>query len=290
MTIEQFSEPYATCCFIDDDKVFVNLFHNQEFMHYHFILDLKKGKIIGSTVSRKLEKQKKNFPLKCFYNSDKNEIYSFYRQGDYFIINADLPDHYEFGQIKDIDVLGQAILVYNEALIIKGSSEICMYKLVYKEKNSEERHWEKYKELNYRGMITYIKGNIRFNLVTEDKIYFFLVDKETLLPTLENVMFNYMQCQQMMFGSKVKYGITFKTNERSFTIYKRKYENCLSAPVIRKDFEGSKALELHTARSLVVTKKDQVFIYDANTFKKIEKLEISLLKSEEREPNEVIAI
>ena len=43
-------------------------------------------------------------------------------------------------------------------------------------------------------MITYIKGNIRFNLVTEDKIYFFLVGKDTLMPELENVMFNYMQC------------------------------------------------------------------------------------------------
>ena len=94
----------------------------------------------------------------------------------------------------------------------------------------------------------------------------------------------------MMFGSKVKYGITFKTNERSFTIYSRKYQNCLSAPVIKRDFEGSKALELHTARSIVVSKADRVFIYDSNTFKKIDELDINLLKSHEREPNEVIAI
>ena len=84
-----------------------------------------------------------------------------------------------------------------------------MYKLELKDK-SKERQWAKYKKLSYRGMITYIKGNVRFNLVTEDKIYFFLVDKETLMPELENVMFNYMQCQQMMFGSKVRYSITFK--------------------------------------------------------------------------------
>ena len=64
----------------------------------------------------------------------------------------------------------------------------------------------------------------------------------------------------------------------------------MSAPVIQKDFEGSKALELHTARSIVVSKTDRVFIYDSNTFKKIDELDITLLKSEEREPNEVIAI
>jgi len=25
---------------------------------------------------------RKNFPQKCFYNSEKNEVYSFYRQGE----------------------------------------------------------------------------------------------------------------------------------------------------------------------------------------------------------------
>lgn len=32
-----------------------------------------------------------------------------------------------------------------------------------------------------------------------------------------------MDCSVMMYGVKGKYGITFKTNERSFDIYKRKY-------------------------------------------------------------------
>jgi hypothetical protein len=30
------------------------------------------------------------------------------------------------------------------------------------------------------------------------------------LPELENVMYNYMKCTQMMFGRRVRYGITFK--------------------------------------------------------------------------------
>ena len=79
MTIDQFSEPYVTCCFIDDNLIFVNLFHNQEFRHFHFILDTRDNTIIDEYVSKKLDPQKKNFPVKCFYNKDKNEIYSFYR-------------------------------------------------------------------------------------------------------------------------------------------------------------------------------------------------------------------
>ena len=38
----------------------------------------------------------------------------------------------------------------------------------------------------------------------------YLIDKETYMPNLENVMYNYMGCNQMMFGSKVRYGIAYK--------------------------------------------------------------------------------
>jgi len=36
------------------------------------------------------------------------------------------------------------------------------------------------------------------------------MDKETLIPSLENVMYNFMGCSQMMFGKKVRNCITFK--------------------------------------------------------------------------------
>ena len=43
-----------------------------------------------------------------------------------------------------------------------------------------------------RGQIYFIKGNIRIQVTTDDKIYFFLIDKETFMPKLENVMYNFM--------------------------------------------------------------------------------------------------
>ena len=36
------------------------------------------------------------------------------------------------------------------------------------------------------------------------------MDKETLMPKLENIMYNYMNCSMMMFGPLVRFGITFK--------------------------------------------------------------------------------
>ena len=49
--------------------------------HHHFIYDTEKRQAIGEKVSFTLECSKKNFPYKCFYNDEKQEVYSFYRQG-----------------------------------------------------------------------------------------------------------------------------------------------------------------------------------------------------------------
>ena len=63
-----------------------------------------------------------------------------------------------------------------------------------------------------RGQIYFIRGNIRIQITTEEKIYFYIIDKETFLPKLENVMYNFINCSSLMFGARVRYGIAFKMN------------------------------------------------------------------------------
>ena len=118
--------------------------------------------------------------------------------------------------------LGQMYLIYDSALIARSSSDILFFKI---EKDEEEgtRSWKQYKILNVRGFIYYIKGNVRIQITTDDKIYFYLIDKETFEPIFENVMSNYMNCNQMMFGSKVRYCVTYKTNQKSFDVYRRRF-------------------------------------------------------------------
>ena len=83
-------------------------------------------------------------------------------------------------------------LVYNAALIARSSSDILFFKI---EKDEEGvRVWKQYKQIERRGFIYYIRGNVRIQITTDDKIYFYLIDKETFEPILENVMYNYMGC------------------------------------------------------------------------------------------------
>ena len=144
--------------------------------------------------------------------------------------------------------LGQMYLINNKALVARSSSKIVFFKIVEEEDENDptitNRFWKQYNQLDVRGFIYFIKGNKRIQVTTDDKIYFYLIDPETFEPTLENVMFNFMGCNQMMFGSKVRYGITYKTNQRAFHVYRRKYEHDFRVPILMDNYEGSKGLDL----------------------------------------------
>lgn len=231
-----------TCCFLTTSRLFINLFHNGSLTHYHFIYNTDSRRIEGSPQSVVLECSKKNFPYRCFFNDERNEVYSFYRQGQSFMVDADDASKFSLERMTDQD-LGQMFLIYNTALIARSSSSILFFK-VEKELETEVRRWKQYDELHIRGLIYYIKGNVRIQVTTDDKICFYLIDKETFKPTLENVMYNYMQCNQMLFGSRVRYCLTFKNNQRNFEVFKRAYYHDFKVPVQSENLEGSIGLEL----------------------------------------------
>jgi len=182
-------------------------------------------------------------------------------------------------------------LINNKALVARSSSKIVFFKIVEEEDENDSsktvKFWKQYNQLDVRGFIYFIKGNKRIQVTTDDKIYFYLIDPETFEPTLENVMFNFMGCNQMMFGSRVRYGITYKTNQKAFTVYRRKFVHDFRVPISSENLEGSRGLDLsmHNPPRILVSKIDKIFIIDAETFQKVGEIPIKLLKTETREPN-----
>ena len=72
--------------------------------------------------------------------------------------------------------LGSMYLIYNKVLMVRSSSDILMFKIV-EDEETEERKWKQYDCIELRGFLYYIKGNVRIQIVTDEKIYFFLIDK-----------------------------------------------------------------------------------------------------------------
>ena len=47
MCIFTFPDPYITCCFVTDNIVYINLFHNATLTHYHLIYDVDAKRMVG---------------------------------------------------------------------------------------------------------------------------------------------------------------------------------------------------------------------------------------------------
>jgi hypothetical protein len=79
------------------------------------------------------------------------------------------------------------------------------------------------------------------------------MDDQTFIPEIENVMNNYVNCSMMMFGRKGVYGITYKTNEGNFDVYRRKYIHDYKVPVVNVDLDGSKGLPVESMNAFLIT-------------------------------------
>ena len=147
--------------------------------------------------------------------------------------------------------------------MVRSSSSILFFKI-----HEETGDWEMYHEMkDMRGNIYFIRGNIRIQVCTDQYIYFFKIDKETFEPTLENVMYNNMECSVMMFGARVRFGVTFKSNQSGFTIFSRKYYHNFKVTVDGASREGAKGVCLKSKNKYVIAHGLKLTIYDQHTFK-----------------------
>lgn len=82
-------------------------------------------------------------------------------------------------------------------------------------------------------------------------------------------MFNFMECTQMLFGSRVRYCITFKLNQKNFEVYRRKYIHDLKANVVKENLEGCKTLSISRLNLLLVSQDDKVRSFNDSTFQEL---------------------
>lgn len=95
------------------------------------------------------------------------------------------------------------------------------------------------------------------------------MDLKTLDITLDNVIDNFMNCSNMMIGRMGKYCITFKTNQKSFDIWRRNHKHSFNANLNQDDLDDAIGLPLETMNAFLVGKDDQINFYDTQTYKKI---------------------
>ena len=75
-----------------------------------------------------------------------------------------------------------------------------------------------------------------------------------------------MNCTQMMFGSRVRNCITFKSNQKSFDIWKRTYNHSFNSNVWEAPMDASIGLPIETMNAFLVGRDNKIQVFDIDTF------------------------
>jgi hypothetical protein len=71
----------------------------------------------------------------------------------------------------------------------------------------------------------------------------------------------------MMFGTRVRYGITYKTNQPGFQIYTRKFYHNFKVAITTESYEGAKGCILNNTDGYLLAEKKKIGIYSQEGFK-----------------------
>lgn len=175
--ITGFWEPLITASFLADDTLVVSCYHRINMKNYIFKYSYLEQAILSDVVTIDVNNcTSTNFPIKSFYSQATKDVYVFFRQGQGITLNPETME-YKTEQITTAD-LGTMYLLFDKALVTRSSNSILFFKI-----DEETGLWKQYKEFNnLRGQIYFIRGNIRIQVTTDEKIYFYIINRQTLLP------------------------------------------------------------------------------------------------------------
>lgn len=153
--------------------------------------------------------------------------------------------------MSDLD-LGQMFLVNQKALIVRSSGSIFFFKLEA-HALEKKRQWKQYHFLNHKGFLYHSTTNKdkSIQIVTDEQIFFYGLCEDTLMPVLQNVIYNFMGCNQIILRPQANFCIAYKLNQNAFTVYDPALKQHFIIPVVEDNFEGSKGLELRTMNTFL---------------------------------------
>lgn len=111
-----------------------------------------------------------------------------------------------------------------------------------------------------RGTVYFMRGNVRFQITTEERVYFYLISRETLEPQLENVMGNYLGCSNLLFGARVRYGVAFKASEPGIQVHRRRLFHNFKVCLHQEPSGEAVCDELRSLKQFIVGRQRRVQI------------------------------
>jgi hypothetical protein len=180
-------------------------------------------------------------------------------------------------------------LIYNKVIVARSSKSVYFFR-EEEDEETGDKLWVQYHTIDKPAFISFTEGNVRLQLIENEMIYFYVIDKETWMPKLDSVMSNYLVCNQMIIDRNVRYCISFKANQKDFMITRSKYNHEFMVQLNNQNLEKQIGLCLDNKDAFLVSHTDKVIIYNSNTYQETSRLPIKLLDSDTREPTQVLEL
>lgn len=128
--------PMVSCCFNKEDDIYVHVYHRTTLRHFVFLFSYKTCEVVGTPKQLTvLASTPLNFPLRTFYSETRQEIYTFYRQGQCVQQLGGFEEPLLQEQLPTAD-LGQMYLIFGEAVLARSSNSVILFK-----KQKEDGRW-----------------------------------------------------------------------------------------------------------------------------------------------------
>jgi hypothetical protein len=247
--------------------IFINLYHKKERCQYHFLFDYV-AKCITQKGRHQFKKEshssEMNYPVSSFYIEpfeNDRRFYCFYRQG--MVIEIDFNSDKLQDTSKDYQLMPREIdqICYANLRVDPDNPKslerqflICLYNCqVHFYTWNPQGQLFKYDTLKINDdaslelvQISYTHGDYRFQLIQENKIkiYCLEVRDDKFRPVLENTLYNFMKCSQLLLSKNGEFAVSYKHDQDNLYVYERKYFHDFEVKVDSKDYEGTIAKTL----------------------------------------------
>lgn len=126
-----------------------------------------------------------------------------------------------------------------------------------------------------RGFISGNKLEEEIYVIEDEYIKCYKIDKEGI-PSLHNVMVNFLLVNMIIFGDKGNLAIIYKQNHEDFNVFKKMMNHDFKVTVNHNNFEGAIGLNIDKENWFLVAHKGKIVTFDDHTYRELFSIDLEL--------------
>lgn len=122
-----------------------------------------------------------------------------------------------------------------------------------------------------------MNGDYKFQMILDEKILIYKLEPigtgSRFIPVLENSMYNFMGCSQILMSKNGQFAVSFKFHQNNLHLFERKYIHGFKVSVNKKDYEGTIATKVERNSGYILCNDLNIEMFSSDR-ERIQKVQI----------------